>query len=65
VRCIVPRLIGLKLARAKTKIRKAHCRLGRVRRARSRLVGRVIAQKPQSGARRPRGFRIMLVVGRR
>jgi beta-lactam-binding protein with PASTA domain len=65
VRCVVPRLIGLKLARAKTKIRRAHCRLGRVRRARSRLIGRVIAQSPQAGARRPRNFRVTIIVGRR
>jgi beta-lactam-binding protein with PASTA domain len=65
VRCVVPRLIGLKLARAKTKIRRGHCAVGRVRRARSRLVGRVVAQSPQAGARRPRGFRVTIVVGRR
>jgi beta-lactam-binding protein with PASTA domain len=65
VRCIVPRLIGLKLARAKTKIRRAHCTVGRVQRTRSRLVGRVVAQSPQAGKRRPRGFRVTIVVGRR
>jgi beta-lactam-binding protein with PASTA domain len=36
-----------------------------VRRARSRLVGRVIGQSPQGGARKSRGFRVTLVVGRR
>jgi beta-lactam-binding protein with PASTA domain len=58
-------VIGLRLARAKTKIRRARCSVGRVRRARSRLVGRVIGQSPQGGARKPRGFRVTLVVGRR
>jgi beta-lactam-binding protein with PASTA domain len=29
------------------------------------MVGRVIGQSPQAGARRPRGFRVALVVGRR
>jgi beta-lactam-binding protein with PASTA domain len=53
------------LARAKTKIRRAHCTVGRIRRARSRLVGRVIGQSPQGGARKSRGFRVTLVVGRR
>jgi beta-lactam-binding protein with PASTA domain len=58
-------VIGLRLARAKTKIRRARCAVGRVRRARSRLVGRVIGQSPQGGARKPRGFRVTLIVGRR
>jgi beta-lactam-binding protein with PASTA domain len=47
------------------KIRHARCRVGRVRRARSRLVGRVIGQSPQAGARKTRNFRVTLVVGRR
>ena len=33
--------------------------------SRSRLVGRVIGQSPQAGARKPRNFRVTLVVGRR
>jgi beta-lactam-binding protein with PASTA domain len=65
VRCRVPRVIGLRLTRARTKIVRARCRVGRIRRARSRMVGRVIGQSPQAGARRPRGFRVALVVGRR
>jgi len=64
-KCIVPRVIGLRLARAKAKIVRARCRVGRVRRARSRLVGRVIGQSPQAGARKARNFRVTLVVGRR
>jgi beta-lactam-binding protein with PASTA domain len=58
-------VIGLRLGRAKVKIRRGHCSVGRIRRSRSRLVGRVIGQSPQGGARRPRGFRVSLVVGRR
>jgi beta-lactam-binding protein with PASTA domain len=61
----VPRLIGVRLARAKKKIRRARCAVGKVKRLRSRMVGRVIAQKPQAGAVRPRGTRVALVVGRR
>jgi PASTA domain/Divergent InlB B-repeat domain len=63
--CRVPRVIGLRLAKARTRIRRAHCSVGRVRRARSRRVGRVISQSPRAGARRPRGTRVKLVVGRR
>ena len=65
VRCRVPRVIGLKLAKAKTKIRRAHCSVGRVRRARSRRVGRVIGQTPRPGTRLRRGGRVRLVVGKR
>jgi beta-lactam-binding protein with PASTA domain len=65
VRCHVPRVIGLKLARAKTKIRRAHCSVGRIRRARSRRPGRVIGQSPRAGKVKPRGYPVKLVVGRR
>jgi beta-lactam-binding protein with PASTA domain len=58
-------VIGLKLGRAKTRIRNAHCSVGRIRRARSRRVGRVIGQSPRAGTVRRRGFPVRLVVGRR
>jgi len=65
VKCVVPRVIGLRLARAKAKIRGKHCSVGRIRRAHSRRVGRVIAQRPRPGTVKPRGFPVRLVVGRR
>ena len=65
VRCKVPRVIGLRLATARKRIGRAHCRVGRVRRARSRRVGRVLSQSPKAGAVRARGTRVKLVVGRR
>jgi beta-lactam-binding protein with PASTA domain len=60
-------VLGLRLGVAKQKIRRAHCSVGRVRRAFSRrsLVGRVIKQTPRPGALRRRGFPVNLVVGRR
>jgi beta-lactam-binding protein with PASTA domain len=58
-------VVGLTLRRAKTKIRRAHCSVGRIRRARSRRVGRVIAQNPRPGVVKRRGFPVKLVVGRR
>jgi len=61
----VPRVIGMKLARAKRRIRARHCSVGRVRRVHSRRVGRVIAQNPRAGKVKPRGFPVKLVVGRR
>jgi Tol biopolymer transport system component len=65
LRCVVPRVVGLRLAKARTRITRAHCRVGRIRRARSRRAGRVLSQNPRAGARRPAGTRISLVVGRR
>jgi len=58
-------VIGLALGRAKTKIRRAHCSVGRIRRARSTRVGRVIGQSPRPGTVKRRGFPVKLVVGRR
>ena len=65
LRCLVPRVTGMKLRTAKMRIRARHCAVGPVRRARSRRVGRVIAQRPRSGAIRLAGFRVHLVVGRK
>ncbi len=66
-RCIVPRVVGMTLARARTRIRSRRCSVGRVRRARSTRsrVGRVLKQAPRAGLNRPRGTRVNLVVGRR
>jgi hypothetical protein len=64
-RCVVPRLIGMRLARAKSRIRRARCSVGRVRRARSRNVGKVIGQSPRAGSVRRSGYRVSLRVGRR
>jgi len=65
VRCRVPRVIGLRLAPAKARIRARHCSVGRIRRARSRRPGRVISQSPRGGTVKRRGFPVKLVVGRR
>jgi hypothetical protein len=64
-RCRVPRVVGLTLARAKRRIRGTYCAVGRIRRARSRRVGRVIAQSPRPNVIRRRGYPVNLVVGRR
>ena len=59
------RVVGLTLRKARTRIRAKHCSVGRIRRARSRRVGRVIAQSPRPGRRLARGSRVNLVLGRR
>ena len=64
-RCRVPRVVGLRLATARTRIRRANCRVGRVRLQHStRARGRVVAQSPRPGARRARGTRVHLTVSR-
>jgi len=56
----------MRLVAAKTKIRRAHCSVGRVkRRVNARRIGRVIRQTPRAGAVRARGTKVNLIVGRR
>ena len=50
---------------ARRMITRAHCRVGRVRRAESRRPrGRVVKQSPRWGVKRARGARVSLVVSR-
>ena len=67
VQCRVPRVIGMRLARARGVIRRGHCASRRVRRVRSKAkqAGKVLGQSPRAGTRRPRGSSVSLVVGRR
>jgi glucose/arabinose dehydrogenase len=63
--CRVPRVIGLRLATARSRIRRANCRVGRIRYRRSaRVRGRILTQAPRPGARRPRGTRVSFTVTR-
>jgi len=62
---VVPRVVGLKLTKATARIRRAHGKVGRVKRVRSKRVGRVLGQKPRAGKKLTRGGRVNLVVGRR
>ena len=65
VRCKVPKVIGKKLPVARRTIVRAHCRVGRIGKSRSRQArGRVVSQSPRPGVRRPRGTRVQLVVSR-
>jgi beta-lactam-binding protein with PASTA domain len=66
-RCIVPRVVGLKLALAQRKIRKAHCSVGGLRRKQAprAKVGVVLAQKPRARAIRRSGYPVSLLVGKR
>jgi PASTA domain-containing protein/copper binding plastocyanin/azurin family protein len=62
-KCKVPKVVGKKMPAARRMIVRAHCRVGRVRRAKSaKARGRVVGQSPRWGAKRARGARVNLVV---
>jgi hypothetical protein len=64
-RCMVPRVVGKRLAPARRTIRARHCRVGRVRYRRStRPRGRVVSQSPRAGRRLVNGARVNLLVSR-
>ena len=63
--CVVPSVVGRRLAKARGAIRKAGCTVGRVRHARSRRhSGRVLSQSPRRGMRLVAHGRVNLVVAR-
>jgi len=63
--CLVPRLPGRPLAKAKRLIVKAHCRVGKITRKASRpeQKGRVLSQSPRPGRKLRAGTRVRLTVG--
>ena len=64
-RCVVPRVVGRPLARARRMLVRARCRTGKIsRRFSSAQRGRVLAQRPRAGSHRPLGARVALVVSR-
>jgi beta-lactam-binding protein with PASTA domain len=67
VRCIVPKLRGKTLAKSKTLLKRAHCRLGKVARQASKRVkaGHVLKTRFKAGTRHPAGTRIRVTVARR
>jgi beta-lactam-binding protein with PASTA domain len=62
----VPNVVGRKLARAKSRLVHAHCRVGQVtkRRSSSAKRGRVLAESPKAGRTLQSGARINLKVGK-
>jgi hypothetical protein len=65
VRCKVPKLTGMTLKQAKTKLRKSHCGLGKVTRKISRKrKGTVIGQTPKPRTLKRKGAKIRVVVSR-
>jgi hypothetical protein len=61
--CVTPRVIGLKLRRARPLLRRSRCVVGRIKRVASRRPsGLVLSQSPSAGRRLPTGSRVNLVV---
>jgi beta-lactam-binding protein with PASTA domain len=59
-------VVGKTLAKAKTAIRRHHCKTGKVTRKTSsqRLKGKVIRQSPRAGRRLANGHKVNLTVGK-
>jgi beta-lactam-binding protein with PASTA domain len=66
VSCVVPNLKRKTLAKAKRSIAAAHCRIGKVSKAKSKTVpkGRVIVQSPKAGKKLASGSKVTVVVSR-
>ena len=64
--CLVPKLLGKKLSAAKAKIKKAGCKLGKLKRvhASAGKRGKVIKQKPKPGKVGAPGTKVSITVGR-
>jgi hypothetical protein len=64
--CHVPNVVGLKLTKAKTNIRAAHCSVGRItkKKAKPAKRGRVLSQTPKHGRTLPNGAKVSLRIGK-
>jgi hypothetical protein len=64
--CRVPKLVGKKLSAAKAKIKKAGCKLGKLKRVHASAAkrGRVLKQKPKPGKLGAPGTKVRITVGR-
>jgi uncharacterized repeat protein (TIGR02543 family) len=65
-KCVVPKLKGLTLKKARAKLKKAHCRAGKVTKQASttKQQGRVLKQKPKPGKILKPSAKVNLTVGR-
>ena len=63
--CTVPKVLGLALAKARTRIAGAHCTVGRVARkhAARKQRGKVVGQSPQAGKKLQAGAKVNLTLG--
>jgi hypothetical protein len=65
-KCVVPKLKGKKLRRAKQLLSKANCASGKITRKKAKKAkrGKVLSTKPATGTRGPKGMKVKLVVGK-
>lgn len=65
-KCVVPKVVGKKLKKAKRAIKSANCSLGKVKKAASSSgdKGRVIKQKPKPKTVKPAGAKVKVTVGK-
>jgi uncharacterized repeat protein (TIGR01451 family) len=65
-KCVVPKLVGLTLKKARAKLKRAHCTVGKITRKRSprSKSGKVLSQKPKPGRKLAPAAKVSLVVGR-
>ena len=64
--CVVPKVVGLTVGKARSRIAKAHCAVGTVSRKRSSASkkGKVLSQSPRPGKRLKNRARVSLAVGK-
>lgn len=64
--CVVPNVVGLSVGKAKSKLARAHCRVGRVTRKVSTAgkKGKVLSQTPSPRRKLKSGAKINLTVGK-
>lgn len=65
-KCVVPQLKGKKLATAETALKRAHCSVGKIKKASSKRVkkGSVVSQSPAAGRSLPGGTAVSLTVSK-
>jgi beta-lactam-binding protein with PASTA domain len=65
-KCVVPKVVGKRLAAAKTKIRKAHCSVGKIthKHVAASKRGKVISESPKPGRRLKNHAKVNLTVGK-
>lgn len=64
--CVVPELVGLKLAAARRGLKAAGCEAGAIKRRKNRRqAGRVLSQRTKAGSRLASGTKVAMTVGRR
>lgn len=63
--CVTPKLKGMKLNAAKRKLKKARCRIGRVKATKGATArtGKVVKQMPRPGKARPVGTKVNVTLG--